>query len=971
MRANKMGLAGGVVGVSSRALNNPTAEQRVPRPAQQRPGRWEPVGLAVLAAAAAVWFFASAGPAQGGFFTREPSGYYGMQTAGFRNGHLHVALKPAPGLLALADPYDPVANAPYRAHDMTLWQGKYYLYYGVSPVLILFWPFAALTGWYPTEPMAVATFCALGVALSLALLGALRRRCFPAAPGWALLAGAAVVAFANPVASLTQLPQFYQVPIAAAFALHMGMLWAIYAALHSGARGGLIWLTAASVCYGLSIGARPNYLLSGFALVVPWLVLIWRRRHEGAEGAALRHALAAFGPAVLAGGGVLLYNWLRFGAATEFGMKYTLGGERIPNVKLMGLEYVVPHLGDYLLQGGNWSRYFPFFSAPTGVPHGALRYMPWLWMIPAALAVGATAPRGLRGVVVAIAVAAGANLALLCGFFGLTDRYPPDYVPAAVVLASIGGLALAESPPKRRRTAALGALLAGATIVVALAVWVKRWPDQTAWLPVARIANLPTSWWERFRGDVPGNLRLELELPSGKEGSSEPIVHTGLSADSRNWLQIDYLPGDSARLSFFHAGLGLLPTREFAIPPSRRITVELASGALLPPAAHPLFETWTAAERATASREVAVKVDGVEVLRAALGAYESTPDDLLIGRMGWSAGAVQPTFTGRVLRVEKSPAKKPVLFTADGWAGGPMEITLRLPADKSAGRDPLVVTGEGENFDVLYCEYAGLGRVSFALYHRGSEPAVGPIMEFDPLAAHTLQVWLGSMAETGRSDPPETAVPAARRLTVVFDGNVALNQEQAFYAARAGTLVLGENRLTPDVVGPRFTGRIEAIKPVALEALPDPGQMRQYGAVDMTVVFARGAEGAAEPLVVTGAAGAGNFIYLRYLAGDKMVFGFDHWGLGGIVGQPVEVDTWKPHRLRMTMGSLYPPDEDVGDWRRRVRVWLDDKVVLDGEYVCHPSTRLQVRIGENVIGGSTCGPKFSGQIQKLDRTSRP
>ena len=41
---------------------------------------------------------------------------------------------PHPALLAMADPYDPVANAPYRVHDMTLYKGHYYLYFGVSPV---------------------------------------------------------------------------------------------------------------------------------------------------------------------------------------------------------------------------------------------------------------------------------------------------------------------------------------------------------------------------------------------------------------------------------------------------------------------------------------------------------------------------------------------------------------------------------------------------------------------------------------------------------------------------------------------------------------------------------------------------------------------------------------------------------------------------------------------------------------------
>ena len=43
---------------------------------------------------------------------------------------------PRPELLALPDPHDPVHSAPYRLHDVTLYDGKYYLYWG--PVLGLF-----------------------------------------------------------------------------------------------------------------------------------------------------------------------------------------------------------------------------------------------------------------------------------------------------------------------------------------------------------------------------------------------------------------------------------------------------------------------------------------------------------------------------------------------------------------------------------------------------------------------------------------------------------------------------------------------------------------------------------------------------------------------------------------------------------------------------------------------------------------
>lgn len=907
----------------------------------------------------------------GGFFTTYPSGYYGMLAAGFRDGSTAVKLKPAEGLLALQDPYDPVANAPYRAHDMTLWQGKYYLYYGVAPLLAFFLPFSVLTGWYPTEQLAVALSCSVAMAVGLALLGAMRRRYFPASPGWVLGLAAVVLVLASPAARLPLAVQFYQVPIAAAAAFHALMLGAIYRALTARVGGG-IWLMAASGFYGLSIGARPNYLLSGGVLALAWVVLVWRGRSRGVIGRAMALGGAAFGPALVAGLGLLFYNWLRFGVPTEFGIKYTLGGERIPDIKLTGLEYVWPHLGNYLFEGGNWGRYFPFFSPPGALPFGAVRYAPWLWLIPLALALrGSGERRGRAALAWSLVIATGANLLLLSFFFGHADRYAPDFVPAALVVAGMGALALGERVRAMRVAAWAVGILAGSTLFFASAVWFKRFPDQAQLLPLARVANTPTHWWEQWRGETPGGLRLELELPRMREGLSEPLVHSGVSADARDWLQIAYLPGERARLEFFHAGLGLLRGRDFPIPADRRIALELESGALLPPLAHPMFSGWTHYEQAAAKRTLRVRLGDETVLEAAMHFYESTPEDLLIGRMRWGSGGVESGFTGRIERVAQVPARRPALVVTGSGASTPMELEVWFPADRMAGRDPLVVTGEGERSDVLYCEYAGLGRLFFGLYHYGYDLVTSPIIEFDPLVPHSLQVWMGSLADQNGEVSKDGTLPRERWLSVVLNGKTIMNQEQVFYPSAPDRVRLGENHLVRDVVKPIFEGRVVAVKAVPFAALPDPGLLRQYGAVDMTVVFNRAAKGAAEPLVVTGVPGAGNFLYVRYLEHDKLLFGFDHWGIGGFVGEPVVIDLWKPHRLRLTMGALYPADEDVGEWRRRVEVRLNDQVVLAGDYVCHPSTRTQVRIGENPIGGSTCGPRFSGQIQRLERTSRP
>src|SRR5207248_6297600 len=60
-------------------------------------------------------------------------------------------------LLALADPYDPAQNAPYRLHDASLYHGRYYLYFGPTPVALLYLPLRAV-GVAVTDAVASSLF---------------------------------------------------------------------------------------------------------------------------------------------------------------------------------------------------------------------------------------------------------------------------------------------------------------------------------------------------------------------------------------------------------------------------------------------------------------------------------------------------------------------------------------------------------------------------------------------------------------------------------------------------------------------------------------------------------------------------------------------------------------------------------------------------------------------------------------------
>src|ERR1700683_4091094 len=82
--------------------------------------------------------------------TKPADDYYNLLVQGFRDGHLYLKKEVPARFARLADPYDSDANSaylgmPYSMGDQSYYKGHLYLYFGVTPVLILFWPFLALT----------------------------------------------------------------------------------------------------------------------------------------------------------------------------------------------------------------------------------------------------------------------------------------------------------------------------------------------------------------------------------------------------------------------------------------------------------------------------------------------------------------------------------------------------------------------------------------------------------------------------------------------------------------------------------------------------------------------------------------------------------------------------------------------------------------------------------------------------------
>ena len=377
--------------------------------------------------------------------------YYNLLVQGFRAGQLSLKKEVPPGLAQLADPYDPAANGPYRTPphrmlDLSYYKGRLYLYFGVTPALILFWPFVALTGHCVLHKQAVALFCAIGFLTSVALLRALWRRYFAEVSVGVVAAGVLALGLATGVPVMLQRCDVYEVPISCGYMLTMLALGAIWCALHETERS-CRWLAAASVAYGLAVGARPSLLLGAVILLVP-VARAWRERRK-----VWVPLIAATGPLVLIGLGLMLYNALRFENPFEFGWHYQLAGSRQDTVQPFSLHYLWFTFRVYFLEPAPWSSRFPFVHEitvpplPTGqgwveMPFGALTNVPLVWLALAVL-LGwrdrSTEERSvLRGIVTAVALLFGICALTTCLFFSACIRYEVEFLPALVLLAVVG-----------------------------------------------------------------------------------------------------------------------------------------------------------------------------------------------------------------------------------------------------------------------------------------------------------------------------------------------------------------------------------------------------------------------------------------------------------------------------------------------------------------------------------------------------
>ena len=560
-------------------VRNANADQVACEPARHRwPASYQ-AAFALTALAIAGFYLVYLLAFHGHFeWYRDKPGYYDYLGRAFAEGHLSLPLQPRPELLALRDPWDPARNGPYIVRDLALYNGRYYLYHGATPALLLFAPYRVLTRHDMPETFALYLFCLLGYLFSCGILMQLWSSIGARPSLFSFCTLLLLMGICNGAPYLLDRVMAYEVSLAGGYLCVSAAFYFLARGL-TGTRWPIVSLALAGWMFGLAIGCRPHLALAGLFAAAALLWCIHEERQSSAAVAS-RHFLAFLLPIV--GCSLLLagYNYARFSDPLEFGVRYQMASADYFRFSA-SFRNLGPGLYYLLASPPDFERVFPFIRLVRRAPFHWTGYSlpPRYYLEPIAgvfaiwplgvMAVAAPAMaarwrnRRVTAMVAAMCLFAVASIVFVATLGIVTHRYHFDWLPSLVLLtcfvlgvSGVRARGSASVRPIRRRVAAVAVAICVATLIYSVVVNIAialQGPDDlfvqahsaeyvklARWFsPIARLRPLL---------DPPLTVEAAFEFPAKVVPGKLPLVAAGRFG-SRYILSAEMLGGMRLRLT--------------------------------------------------------------------------------------------------------------------------------------------------------------------------------------------------------------------------------------------------------------------------------------------------------------------------------------------------------------------------------------------------------------------------------------
>lgn len=382
------------------------------------------------------------------------------------DGQLYLEIEPPQWLQDMDNPYDKGARDELQKQtgeaylfDVAYYDGHYYVYFGVLPVLLFYLPFYLLTGsGFPTALGVLIALIAFVLGIT-ALMDRFARYHFKRVSLGLLLLLQIPLVGCSGMLYLAKFPTFYSLPIALALAF---TVWGLYFWLHGRASSkAWTWYLVGSLCMALVVACRPQFIV--FSLLA--FPLFWRKfiteRHILTRQGRLEF-LCLLAPYIIVAIGIMMYNKARFGSYFDFGANYNL---TVNDMTQRGSNpgRFLPALFAYFLQTPTTTGVFPWIQpTPFDTTYlgqtikevtfgGILVCLPILWILAFAKPIlsyrfKVRSTNTIAGVVITMLISGVVVACMDAQMAGILQRYTADYstlfLLPAVLLAFIANDAL-------------------------------------------------------------------------------------------------------------------------------------------------------------------------------------------------------------------------------------------------------------------------------------------------------------------------------------------------------------------------------------------------------------------------------------------------------------------------------------------------------------------------------------------------
>jgi len=290
---------------------------------------------------------------------------------------LHLDLKVPQALLMAERPYDEV----YRERnglfetlvvatdtlenailpDYTYYKGKYYSYFGMLPVIILFAPYKYITGDYLPTSIGSFLFASMATVLLMLLWKQIAQNYLKKIPYFFFLIGGATLYASSLIPIPLRVNSFYVIAQYSALAfVILGVIMLLQAKENCAInRTPTKFLFISSLSFALAVACRPSTLF--WSILIP--IMLWDKRKE----INVSKVLAIIVPFAIVGSILAWYNYARFGSPFELGVSYLMNANNsgiLNQISISGkIHFAINEILFTLFNPPSLDLTFPFVTA--------------------------------------------------------------------------------------------------------------------------------------------------------------------------------------------------------------------------------------------------------------------------------------------------------------------------------------------------------------------------------------------------------------------------------------------------------------------------------------------------------------------------------------------------------------------------------------------------------------------------------